>query len=65
MICGPSGTGKTSAAHAVAYSNGFDIIELNASDYRDSDTLGKKILPIIPFSVYGVYFSHRDMASPK
>ncbi len=46
MICGPSGTGKTSAAHAIAYSNGFDIIELNASDYRDSDTLSKKILPL-------------------
>ena len=45
MICGPSGTGKTSAAHALAYSNGFDMLELNASDYRDSDTLKRILLP--------------------
>lgn len=46
MIYGPCGVGKTCAAHAIAYSNGFDIIELNASDYRDSDTLSKKVLPL-------------------
>ncbi|MHB1830513.1 MAG: replication factor C large subunit [Candidatus Micrarchaeaceae archaeon] len=46
MIYGPSGTGKTTAAHAVAYSNGLELVELNASDYRDSETLRKKILPL-------------------
>jgi len=46
MIYGPSGTGKTSAAHAIAYSNGFELIELNASDYRDSETLSKRVLPL-------------------
>ena len=46
MICGPSGVGKTSAAHAIAYSNGFDIVELNASDYRDAKTLETRILPL-------------------
>lgn len=46
MIYGPSGTGKTASAHAIAYSNGFDIVELNASDYRDSESLSKKILPL-------------------
>ncbi len=46
MIYGPSGTGKTAAAHAIAYSNGFDLVELNASDYRDSESLSKKVLPL-------------------
>ncbi|MDE1825017.1 MAG: replication factor C large subunit [Candidatus Micrarchaeota archaeon] len=45
LIYGPSGTGKSAAAHALAHSNGFDIIELNASDYRDSETLNRTLLP--------------------
>ncbi len=46
MICGPSGTGKTCAARALAYSNGFEILELSSSDYRDVETLTKKVLPV-------------------
>ena len=45
MVYGPSGTGKTSAVRALAFSNGFGLLELTASDYRDFDTLRKKILP--------------------
>ena len=45
MLFGPSGTGKTSAAHALAYGNGFELLELNASDYRDTLTLEKTLLP--------------------
>ncbi|MDE1870411.1 MAG: replication factor C large subunit [Candidatus Micrarchaeota archaeon] len=45
LLYGPSGTGKTAAAHALAYSNGFEILEFNASDYRDSATLSKTLLP--------------------
>lgn len=45
MIFGPTGTGKTSAAHALAYGNGFELLELNASDYRDVTTLEKVLLP--------------------
>ena len=45
MIYGPPGTGKTTAAHALAYSNGFELIELNASDYRDKAKLEKLLLP--------------------
>ncbi|MDE1851141.1 MAG: replication factor C large subunit [Candidatus Micrarchaeota archaeon] len=45
MICGNPGVGKTAAAHALAYSNGFDLIELSASDYRSAEMLGKKLMP--------------------
>ncbi|MGI0141143.1 MAG: replication factor C large subunit [Candidatus Micrarchaeales archaeon] len=45
LIFGPSGTGKTTAAHALAYSNGFEILEMNASDYRDAETLANTLIP--------------------
>ncbi|MEM3554580.1 MAG: replication factor C large subunit [Candidatus Micrarchaeaceae archaeon] len=45
FIFGPPGTGKTAAAHAIAYSGGFELLELNASDYRDAATLKKLLLP--------------------
>ena len=47
MVYGPSGTGKTTAIRAVAYSNGFDLVELTSSDYRDAETLKKKLLPAV------------------
>lgn len=47
FVYGPSGTGKTSAIRAIAYSNGFEIVELTSSDYRDADTLKKKLLPAV------------------
>jgi replication factor C large subunit len=45
MLYGPSGIGKTSTAQALAYSNSFNLIELNASDYRDVEHLRKVALP--------------------
>ncbi|MGC8479175.1 MAG: replication factor C large subunit [Candidatus Micrarchaeia archaeon] len=45
MLFGPSGTGKTAAAQALAYGNGFELLELNASDYRDVNTLEKVLVP--------------------
>jgi replication factor C large subunit len=45
LLYGPPGTGKTAAAHALAYSNGFELIELNASDYRNREKLEKMLLP--------------------
>ena len=45
MIFGATGTGKTSAAHALAYGNGFELLELSASDYRDTARLEKVLLP--------------------
>ncbi len=45
LLFGPSGTGKTASAHAVAHGNGFELLELNASDYRDVETLKKRLKP--------------------
>ncbi|MGC9156942.1 MAG: replication factor C large subunit [Candidatus Micrarchaeia archaeon] len=45
MLYGPSGVGKTTAAIALAATYGFGILLLAASDYRDADTLNKKLLP--------------------
>ena len=45
IIYGPSGVGKTAAARALAYSNGFELVELGANDYRDAKTIEKLLLP--------------------
>ncbi len=45
MLYGPSGTGKTAAVHALAYSHSFELLELNASDYRNVERLKKVLLP--------------------
>lgn len=47
IVYGPSGTGKTVAMRAVAHSNGFELVELTSSDYRDAETLRKKLLPAV------------------
>ncbi len=47
MVYGPSGTGKTSALAVLAKESGFELVELTASDYRDADTLGKRLLPAV------------------
>ncbi len=45
MLYGPSGVGKTTSAIALASTYGFGILLLAASDYRDADTLNRKLLP--------------------
>jgi replication factor C large subunit len=45
IIFGPSGIGKTAAARALAYSNGYELLELTASDYRDAESLNKTVIP--------------------
>ncbi len=43
MLWGPTGTGKTAAVHALAKRTGFELIEVNASDYRNADEINSKI----------------------
>ncbi|EQD29449.1 AAA ATPase central domain protein [mine drainage metagenome] len=45
MLFGPSGTGKTSTAYALAHEMGWNLVELNASDYRDSASILTKLMP--------------------
>lgn len=41
LLHGPAGTGKTSAAYALANELGYDFIELNASDARTKDIINR------------------------
>ena len=41
ILSGPPGTGKTSAAIALAHDMGWSLIELNASDARNADAIRK------------------------
>ena len=43
ILNGPSGIGKTSLAYALASELDSEIIELNASDLRNSEQIGKII----------------------
>ena len=59
MISGPPGIGKTSAAHLVAKSLGFDIIERNASDVRSKSLLNANVKSILNNTSVVGYFKHR------
>jgi replication factor C large subunit len=43
LLHGPTGVGKTTAAHAVANELGLEIFELNASDFRNKDQINQKL----------------------
>lgn len=43
LISGPPGIGKTTAAHVVAKSMGYDVIESNASDTRSKKLLSETV----------------------
>jgi replication factor C large subunit len=40
LVCGPTGTGKTALAHALAAEFGWEAFEFNASDLRDEEAVG-------------------------
>ena len=44
MLSGPSGTGKSLAAHLAAREHGWHVVELNASDYRNQESLDRMLL---------------------
>jgi replication factor C large subunit len=43
LLFGPTGTGKTSLVYAIARESGYEVVEINASDKRDKETLRRLI----------------------
>ncbi|WXG45836.1 MAG: replication factor C large subunit [Candidatus Atabeyarchaeum deiterrae] len=43
LLSGPTGTGKTAMAYAIANESGYELVEVNASDKRDKETVRKVI----------------------
>ncbi|MBI4146114.1 replication factor C large subunit [Candidatus Woesearchaeota archaeon] len=43
LLHGPSGVGKTAAVYALAQHHGLELVEVNASDFRNADEINSKI----------------------
>ena len=46
LLLGPPGVGKTSLVHTLAIQYGLDIVDLNASDSRNKNSLSQRIIPL-------------------
>lgn len=43
LLYGPSGSGKTASVYAVGSKYGFEIVEVNASDFRNKEQIGLRL----------------------
>ncbi len=43
LLYGPSGTGKTCSIYAIANELGLEVIEVNASDFRNAEQINQKV----------------------
>ena len=43
VILGPSGTGKTCSVYAIANELGYEVIEVNASNFRNAEQINQKV----------------------
>ncbi|KAI9733691.1 MAG: hypothetical protein M1834_003294 [Cirrosporium novae-zelandiae] len=57
MIHGPPGIGKTTAAHLVAKLEGFDVLEMNASDTRNKKLLQESLGDVLDTTSIRGYFA--------
>jgi len=54
LLHGPTGTGKTAIAKAIASQLDLELIELNASDYRNADAIKTILMPAVQqMSLFG------------
>ncbi|KAK9351273.1 replication factor RFC1 C terminal domain-containing protein [Lipomyces doorenjongii] len=60
IITGPPGIGKTTAAHLVAKSAGYDIIETNASDARSKNVVAETFNGVLDNTSLRGYFGTKD-----
>jgi replication factor C large subunit len=44
MLFGQSGIGKSASVHLLAKENDWNVVELNASDYRDRETIERRLM---------------------
>lgn len=65
LISGPPGIGKTLAAHLIARSLGFDVLEKNASDVRSKLLLNATIRLVLSNTSVVGFFKHRGDAQAR
>lgn len=54
LLHGPTGTGKTSMVKAIASQLNLELLELNASDYRNADAIKTTLMPAVKqMSLFG------------